>query len=133
MQASPSSSPSQQSASSLFSNSSWKRFQGKMLPHVPLLTLDREGNIQTLTRAARRALEYTDDASIDECFFSHIHKRNVRRVMQDLANMVSRGKQRAQWLLRLRTGNGRWRWYRTSVQNNLGQQEDHIRIRLRPM
>jgi len=53
--------------------------------------------------------------------------------MQDLANMVSRGKQRTQWLLRLRTGNRRWRWYRAAVQNNLGQEEGHIRIRLRPM
>ncbi len=53
--------------------------------------------------------------------------------MQDLANMVSRGKQRTQWLLRLRTGNKRWRWYRATVQNNLGQEEAHIRIRLRPV
>jgi len=57
----------------------------------------------------------------------------MRRVMQDLANMVSRGKQRAQWLLRLRTGNERWRWYRVAVENNLGRQDDHIRIRLRPV
>lgn len=127
-----SSTPSAESAS-FFSNSSWKRFQGKDLPHVPTLTLDREGTIQTLTRAARRALEYSDDASIDDYFFSHVHKKNMHRVMRDLANMVSRGKQRAQWLLRLRTGNERWRWYRAMAQNNLGRQRDHIRIRLRPL
>jgi len=100
---------------------------------VPVLTLDREGTIQTLTRAARRALEYPDDASIEDCFFSHVHKKNMHRVMSDLANMVSRGKQRAQWLLRLRTGNERWRWYRAMVKNNLGRPENHIWIRLRPL
>jgi PAS domain-containing protein len=130
MQASPSSSPS---TSPFFSPQSWKRFHNDPLSLVPILTLDREGNIQTLTRAARQALEYAADAPLDNCFFTHVHKRNMRRVMRDLADMVSRGKQRAQWLLRLRTGNGRWRWYRASVRNNLGRQEDHIRIRLRPL
>jgi PAS domain-containing protein len=128
MQASPS-----PSTSSLFSSSGWKRFQTEDLPHVPVLTLDREGNIQSLTRAARQALEYSSDTDLDECFFAHVHKHNMRRVMQDLADMVSRGKQRTQWLLRLQTGNGRWRWYRASVQNNLGHQTDHIQVRLRPL
>jgi PAS domain-containing protein len=121
------------SRSSLFSSPVWKRFQTDALPHIPLLTLDREGNIQSLTRAARQALEYSADADLDECFFAHVHKHNMRRVMQDLADMVSRGKQRSQWLLRLQTGNGRWRWYRASVQNNLGQQADHIQVRLRSL
>jgi PAS domain-containing protein len=127
------SSPTESTSSSFFSPSSRKRFREHALPPLPILTLDREGTILTLTRAARRALEYSDDASIDDYFFSHVHKRNVRRVMHDLANMVSRGKQRAKWLLRLRTGNGRWRWYRAAVQNKLGRQDGHIRIRLRPM
>lgn len=125
------SSPSKSSA--FFSDESRKRFQDNAIPHVPILALDREGNIEALTPAARRVLEYSDDVSLDECFFAHVHKRNMSRVMRDLADMVSRGKQRTQWLLRLRTGNGRWRWYRASVQNNLGRQEDHIRVRLRSL
>jgi PAS domain-containing protein len=116
-----------------FSSQSWKRFQNDALPHIPILTLNREGTIQTLTPAARQVLEYGSDMSLDDCFFTHVHKHNMRRVMQDLADMVSRGKQRTQWLLRLRTGNERWRWYRAAVRNNLGRQEDHIRIRLRPL
>lgn len=126
-------SPPSQSTTPFFSDKKWKRFQEDSIPHLPLLILDREGNIKTMTRAARRALEYSSDASIDECFFSHVHKRNMRRVMRDLANMVCRGKQRTQWLLRLRTGNERWRWYRASVENNLGREEGHIRVRLRPL
>lgn len=98
-----------------------------------MLTLDREGNIQTLTRAARQALEYGPDGSLDECFFSHVHKHNMHRVMRDLADMVSRGKQRAQWLLRLETGNNRWRWYRAAVRSHLGEPADSIQIRLRPL
>lgn len=120
-------------SSSFFSEKRWKRFQNDAIPHIPILTLDREGNIEALTPAARRLLEYSDDAPLDECFFTHVHKRNMNRVMRDLADMVSRGKQRTQWLLRLQTGNDRWRWYRASVQNNLGRQEDHIRVRLRSL
>lgn len=120
-------------SSSFFSSRLRKRFQAESLPHIPILTLDREGNIQTLTRAARQALEYASDTSLDESFFSHVHKRNMSRVMRDLADMVARGKQRTQWLLRLRTGNKRWRWYRASVQNRLGRREDHISVRLRPL
>jgi PAS domain-containing protein len=121
------------SRSTTRSRTPWKRFQDDTIPHVPILTLDREGNIESLTPAARRLLEYPDGASLDECFFTHVHKHNLSRVMRDLADMVSRGKQRTQWLLRLRTGNDRWRWYRASVQNNLGRQEDHIRVRLRSL
>lgn len=120
-------------SSAFFSDESRKRFQGDTIPHVPILALDREGNIEALTPAARQVLEYSDDASLDECFFTHVHKHNMGRVMRDLADMVSRGKQRTQWLLRLRTGNERWRWYRASVRNNLGRQEDHIRVRLRSL
>lgn len=119
-------------ARSSFFDQGRKRFQKEVLPHRPVLTLDRDGNIQSLTRAARSILEYSPDDRVDECFFSHVHKRNMRRVMQDLAHMVCRGKQQAQWLLRLRTGNDRWRWYRASAENQLGQPSDRILVRLRP-
>ncbi|PSQ76193.1 MAG: hypothetical protein BRD35_06905 [Bacteroidetes bacterium QH_7_62_13] len=121
------------SSTSSFSEKEWKRFQDDEVPHVPILTLDREGNIETFTPAARRLLEYSDDTPPDECFFAHVHKRNMGRVMRDLADMVSRGKQSTRWLLRLRTGNDRWRWYRAFVQNNLGRQGDHVRVRLRSL
>lgn len=110
-----------------------KRFQKSDPPHVPSLVLDREGTIQEITRAARRALEYSSEAAIEPCFFSHVHGRNLRRVMRDLAHMVCHRKQRAHWLLRLRTGNGRWRWYRAIVENLLDQTEGAIRVRLRAL
>lgn len=102
-------------------------------PHVPVLVLDREGTIQHLNEPARRALEYSSDASIDPCFFSHVHGHNLRRVMRDLAHMVSHRKQRARWLLRLRTGNGRWRWYRAIARNHLDHSDATIQVHLRPL
>ncbi|MFB6098828.1 MAG: PAS domain-containing protein [Salinibacter sp.] len=102
-------------------------------PHVPSLEVDRDGTIQDLNKPARRALEYPSDASIDRCFFSHVHGHNLRRVMRDLAHMVSHRKQRARWLLRLRTGNGRWRWYRTVARNHLDHSDAVIQIHLRPL
>lgn len=122
-----------ESQSSIFFDEVRKRFQKETIQHLPVLTLDREGNIKSITQAARTMLEYSTDESIDSCFFAHVHRRNLHRVMRDLAHMVSRGKQRAQWLLRLRTGNHRWRWYRAAVQNELGRQEDQILVRLRSL
>jgi len=108
-----------------------KRFQ-ESGPAPPVLALDREATIQSLTRSACRALEYGSEEEIVDCFFSHVHRRNMQRVMRDLADMVSRGKQRAQWLLRLRTGNDRWRWYRAEVRNRL-REDEQILVRLRSL
>jgi hypothetical protein len=100
---------------------------------VPTLDLDRDGTILHSNEPARRVLEHPPDASLDPCFFSHVHGYNLRRVMRDLAHMVSHRKQRARWLLRLRTGNGRWRWYRALVRNYLDRSDARIRVRLRPL
>lgn len=102
-------------------------------PHVPLLLLDEEGMIQTATRAARGILEYPSDGSIEPCFFSHVHGRNLRRVMRDLAHMVCQRMHRARWLLRLRTGKGRWRWYRAEVESQLDRPDGRIQVRLHPL
>jgi PAS domain-containing protein len=100
---------------------------------VPILHLDRDGVIQGAHVPARRVLGYAPDASIDTCFFSHMHGHNLRRVMRDLAHMVSHRKQRARWLLRLRTGTGRWRWYRAVARNHLDREFPFIRVLLRSL
>lgn len=120
-----------QTASPSFDVNFRKRFQKSAGEALPILVFDREGNICDLTRAARHLLEYSGEATIDDCFFSHVHKRNMHRVMKDLADMVSRGKRQAEWLVRLYTGNDRWRWYRVNVQNHLGSDTDRIYARLR--
>lgn len=102
-------------------------------PHVPLLILDENGIIQDLTRRARHVMEQSADASIAPSFFSHLHGQNLHRVMRDLAHMVTHGKQRAQWLLRIRTGTRRWRWCRAHAENHLSHPEQSIRVLLRPI
>lgn len=108
----------------------WKRFQPMDDMLIPVLTIDPEGTIQHISKAAQRLLEYSSDESLDPYFFSHVHGKNLYRVMQDVAHMVCCGQQRASWLLRLRTGRGRWRWYRATAQNRVHQASEDIVIRL---
>lgn len=105
----------------------------EMPPHVPRLTLDRHGSIRGLNAAARRVLEYSSEPSLPESFFSRVHGRNLGFVMQDLAYMVSQGKQYARWLLRLRTETGRWCWFRAKAKNHLDCAEDCIQVLIRPL
>lgn len=100
-------------------------------PHVPRLTLTREGKIHDLNAAACRVLECEAEAEVDRSFFSRVHGHNLRRVMWDLAQMVNQGVQHSRWLLRLRTGSDRWRWYRAAAYNHLrstGTIQVHLRL-----
>ena len=108
-----------------------KRFQESDLFHLPLVTLDAEGTIEHLTPAARRVLEYRLDQPMQPCFFSHVHSKNLHQIMRDLADMVCRGKGHASWLVRLRTGQNRWRWYVASAKNELSQSQKAIVVHLR--
>ena len=108
----------------------WKRFRPVEDLLIPVLSIDKEGTIQHVSKAARRLLEYAPDATLDTYFFSHVHGKNLYRVMQDIAHMVCCGQRHASWLLRLRTGHGRWRWYRATAQNRLHQSPRDILIRL---
>ena len=99
--------------------------------HVPMLLLNDDGTIRDLTEGARRLLEHPPNATIEPLFFSHVHGQNLWRVMQDLAQMVSGGKQRARWLLRLQTGNHRWRWYRARATRIPGSSEGTVLVLLR--
>ena len=71
------------------------------------------------------------EALIAPNFFSHVHQQNQRQVMRDRAHMVAHRKQWARWLLRLRTGNRRWRWYRVVTDNHLDRPDSFIRAVLR--
>lgn len=88
-----------------------KRFQPPVLERSPALVLNAHGEIETLTPLARRLLDFGPNQRIQPSFFSHLSGKNLNQVMCDLADMVCGRKPRAQWLLRLRTGRGRWRWF----------------------
>lgn len=106
-------------------------FSSEVPPHVPLLLLNEKGIIQDFTDGARRLLKYSPEASIDRNFFSHVHGQNMRHVMRDLRQLASRRKQRARWLVRLWTGNDRWRWYRAVAQPDPGPSDAAVRVLLR--
>lgn len=108
-------SPHTQASDPIFSDSFRKRFRDLDDAPFPFLFVDDEGTIRRVTNATRRLLEYRSDQPFDPCFFTHVHGRNLRRVMQDLAQVLRRHKRKVSWLLRLRTGTGRWRWFRAMV------------------
>ncbi|WP_228702794.1 PAS domain-containing protein [Salisaeta longa] len=100
---------------------------------MPQLHLDRSGTILHATPTAQRLLEYDDEEALNPCFFTHVHGRNLHQVMQDMAHMVRQRKRKASWFLRLRTGNGRWRWFRAQASNKLYAQPPHIAVNLQPV
>ena len=104
-----------------------KRFRKAARPLLPAILIDAEGTIERVTPAARRMLEYSERQSVGSYFFSHVHGKNMYRVMQDVAHMACHRQRRASWLLRLRTGKERWRWYRATVHNHLAD-DGHILI-----
>lgn len=104
-----------------------KRFRTE---RAPLLRVDASGNVVDLTAAARHLLEYDADELLDTAFFSHVHGKNLYRVMRDVADMVCYGKEQCSWLLCLKTGRSRWRWYKAKATNRLNGAAPHIIIHL---
>ena len=109
-----------------FSTPDRKRFQETTL----LLLLREDGTIAEVTPGARRLLEYGADDVVDPCFFTHVHQRNLYQVMRDVAEMVTLGKSRASWLVRLKTGRQRWMWFKATVRNHLGEPDRAISVEL---
>ena len=107
-----------------------KRFQPAGDAQDAVLVLDAGGAIQDLTPAARRLLGYRPEQPYKPSFFSHVHTKDLYRVMRDVAEMSFHGRQEADWKLRLRTGAGRWHWFSASVGNQLDQPERAIFIHL---
>ncbi|MFW5955348.1 MAG: PAS domain-containing protein [Rhodothermales bacterium] len=107
-----------------------KRFQNPLLQH-PSLTLDEEGMIVDMSNSALPLLEYTSPENIRTSFFSLVHSKNLYQVMRDVADMACYGKNHATWLLRLRTGKGRWRWYKITAKNELSKNQRRIVLTLR--
>ena len=86
-----------------------------------------------LTPRARQLLEYKPDQPVEPYFLSHIHGRNLRQVMRDLADMVKYGKSKASWLVQMRTGKGRWRWYKALAKRKQQHGDPVILVRLRDL
>lgn len=105
-------------------------FEDLVNPYAPMLVLSPDGHVKHMTSAARRLLQYGPDQEFDAYFFTHVHGKNLHRVMRDLAAMVKRGSEQASWLLRLRTGRDRWRWYRAEAINRLSLATPAVTVHL---
>lgn len=108
-----------------------KRFQSERTPTEAVLVLDAGGAIQDLTPDARRLLGYHPEQPYKPSFFSHVHAKDLYRVMRDVAEMAFHGRTEADWRIRLRMGTGRWHWYSVVVDNQLDHPEQAILMSLK--
>lgn len=90
-----------------------------------ILVLDEDGDIQHISRTARRLLDLGSTTLAGRSFFDRVHPNNLNRVKWDLVQMTIRGKQRVSWLLRLKTGLGPWQWFKLNAVNCLGTNEQN--------
>jgi hypothetical protein len=111
-------SPLRHKAESFFRQELGERLGAPASDVPPRIILDADGRIQALSSTARTALEYGPDASPPPNFFSHVAGCSLGQVLRDLGRMVNGDRRRARWLLRLRTGTGRWCWYRAVATHN---------------
>lgn len=97
------------------------------------LLLDAQGRLKHVSKAARRLLGYYTSQRIESSFFNLVHEQHRTRIMWELAEMVGRHRQRAEWLVRIKTGHGPWRWYQIQAYNRLHRSQDRgIRLELAP-
>lgn len=114
-------------------NRSRKTETQEIPPHVPRIELNQNGDIEHMNAGALRVLEYSTHESFKACFFSHVHRRNLWRVMRDLADLIQRKLQCTRWLLRLRTGKGRYCWFRARAENVRFRSMIGVRVLLQPL
>jgi hypothetical protein len=84
------------------------------------IVLDEEGMIQKVSDEASALLDVDPQSLIGERFFNHVHSQERAEVLRDLAEIVVLDKQRATWLLRLKTSPGPWQWFKVEAENQLG-------------
>lgn len=97
--------------------------------HVPCLDLSPGGTIQRGNEAAQRMLKDLSGDPVGANLFAYVHNGNLRRLLRDVDRMRDRTLEEAQWILGLRFGNDRWRWYRIVARNRLSS-DDVVRLRL---
>ncbi len=106
-----------------------KRFQLR----PPHLVVDSNGHLTALSPDARALLEFPPGQRIETNFFSHVHSRNQYRVMRDVASLLLFDKTRCEWLLRMRSGRGRWLWFQATATCDECDEGARIGIMLEPM
>lgn len=87
--------------------------------HQARVVLDGNGKIKQVSKAARRLLGYYSSQYPERCFFSLVREQHRTRIMWDLSEMVGRRRQRAEWLVQMKTAHGTWRWFHVQAYNRL--------------
>ena len=106
-----------------------KRFQLR----PPHLVVDSDGHLTALSPDARALLEFPAHQRVETNFFSHVHSRNQYRVMRDVASLLLFDKTRCEWLLRMRSGRGRWLWFQATATCEECDGSARIGVVLEPM
>lgn len=97
------------------------------------IVLDGNGKIKQVSKPARHLLGYHSSQCLEPCFFSLVREQHRTRIMWDLSEMVGRRRQRAEWLVQMRTAHGAWRWFRVYAYNWLHHSiQPGIRLELTP-
>ena len=112
------------------STSDRKRFHN---PSFPTAVLAADGNVLHLSPAAKRLLGYSQSEPVEVSFFSLIHRNQLFQVMRDVADMVCHGKSSATWLLRLRSVQGRWQWFKADAHYRPDEPHAPLTVILRSM
>lgn len=87
------------------------------------MLVNENGTIERVSQRACRLLDSDIRSLTGQTFLRRVHPRAARRVRHDLAQMVGREKQRASWLLRLKTGLGPWQWFKVEAEDRLNPGE----------
>lgn len=97
-------------------------------PAAARVYVDGSGSITEISDGAKKLLGYGAGSSIDHCFFSHIHGRNMLQVMRDIASMVCHDRTSAQWIVRMRTAERDWVWVRLVARKHAGATNSVVSI-----
>lgn len=87
------------------------------------MLLNEDGRIERVSEKACHLLESDVRSLTGQAILRRVHPEAVHRVGHDLAQMMGRQKQRADWLLRLKTGLGPWQWFKVEAKNRLSQSD----------
>ncbi|NND70090.1 MAG: hypothetical protein HKN43_00765 [Rhodothermales bacterium] len=92
-----------------------------MAPAGPFIVIGFDGSIKDISPAIRNVVSGSSIPAVN--FFSLIHRNHLYPVMRDVADFVCRGKRNAQWLLRLKTAGGAWKFFKAEARRSALNQE----------
>ena len=90
---------------------------------ISTLFVNSDGIITTTNPVALKKLGYPSSNQLPSSFFNLVHRQFHYRVIRDIAEMVHHNRSKSEWLLRLKTGNGNWKWFKVTATNELSTRQ----------